>query len=52
MTEIERELWLLSRPSCTEINDAMQQMCGTMYVTSEQHKESSKARQEKDQGDT
>ena len=52
MTETERALWLLSRPACSEINDAMQQMCGTMYATSEQHKESSSARQQKDQRDT
>ena len=45
MTETERALWLLSRPACSEINDAMQLMCWTMYVTSEQRKESSRAKQ-------
>lgn len=47
MTEI-RLVWLLSMPSCAEINIAMQNLTGNNYVTSEQHKDCSEARQERD----
>ena len=40
MTENQRLLWLLSMPSCAEINFTMQELTGTLYQTSEQHKES------------
>ena len=48
MTEIQRLVWLLSMPSCAEINIAMQSLTGNNYVTSEQHKDCSEARQERD----
>ena len=45
MTESQRLVWLMSMPSCAEISDAMQHLKGVMYHTSEQHKETTKARQ-------
>lgn len=43
---------LLSMPACSEVNFAMQTLSGVTYVTSEQHKDVSKARQKKDVDDT
>ena len=51
MTDTQRTLWLLSRPACSEINEALQKFTGTMYITSEQHKESSSATQKRDMND-
>ncbi len=48
MTKIQQLVWLLSMPSCAEINIAMQSLTGNKYVTSEQHKDCSEARQERD----
>ena len=42
----------MSMPSCAEVNSAMQNLTGVMYHTSEQHKETTKARQERDYKDT
>lgn len=44
MTEIQRLVWLMSMPSCAEVNDAMQECTGVNYLTSEQHKDTTKAR--------
>ena len=52
MSEIQRLIWLLSRPACTEVNLAMQDLLGISYQTSEQHKDISESRQEKDQADS
>lgn len=52
MTESQRVTWLLSMPSCAEVNSAMQEVTGTSFTTSEQHKESSQARIERDHKDT
>ena len=52
MTENQRLLWLLSMPSCAEINFTMQELTGTLYQTSEQHKESCSNRKKRDIEDT
>ena len=46
--EQQRTVWLLSTPACAEINDAMQHFTGIIYESSEQHKEATPARLEKD----
>ncbi|KAK3092092.1 hypothetical protein FSP39_025112 [Pinctada imbricata] len=51
MTELQRVQWLLSSPACAEINYAMQTLTGVNYHTSDQHKESGKARQSRDDRD-
>ena len=33
-----RLVWLMSHPVCAEVNNAMQQLTGVQYNTSEQHK--------------
>ena len=48
----QRLVWLMSLPSCAEVNNAMQNLTGVMYHTSEQDKETTKARQERDYKDT
>ena len=52
MSEIQRTIWLLSRPSCSAVNVAMQEFTGVQFFTSDQHKDMSKARQERDVMDT
>ena len=52
MTEIQRLVWLMSMPLCVGVNDAMQELTGITYETSEQHKEIGKVRQERDVTDT
>ena len=34
----QRLVWLMSHPVCAEVNNAMQQLTGVLYNTSEQHK--------------
>ncbi|CAG2250738.1 unnamed protein product [Mytilus edulis] len=51
MTEVQRAKWLLSMPACSSINSAMQTVENLQYTTSEQHKESTKSRQERDNKD-
>jgi len=34
MSESQRVLWILSRPECAEMNDAMQTFTGTNYYSS------------------
>ena len=50
-TETQRLIWVLSAPACAEMNEAMQNLTGETFITSEQHKETSKARMEKDYQD-
>ena len=38
MTELQRAVWLLSTPTCVDINESMQQFTGIVYETSEQHR--------------
>ena len=52
MTENQRLLWLLSRPACAEVNQAMQELTGVNYNTGEQNKDMTAARQSSDQKDT
>ncbi|KAK3744094.1 hypothetical protein QZH41_005421, partial [Actinostola sp. cb2023] len=52
MTETQRLVWLMSIPICAEVNNAMQGLTGVNYQTSEQHKDASSTRQERDFKDT
>ena len=52
MSELQRLVWIKSLPSCSEVNQAMQQYTNVMYNTSEQHIEVSDARQRRDCADT
>lgn len=51
MSEYQRALWLLSSPICAEITQSLQILTEVNYSTSEQHKETSKSRQERDHKD-
>ena len=48
MSEQQRAQWVLSMPACSSINLAMQKVENLHYETSDQHKESTKSRQERD----
>ena len=50
-TETQHLIWVLSSPACAEVNSAMQDFTGEIFTTSEQHKETSKARMDKDTSD-
>lgn len=52
MSETQRLIWLLPMPACADVNDAMQNLTGVKYHTSEQHKDTTHARQERDYKDT
>ena len=52
MTETQRLVWLLSLIACADVNMAMQEFTSVTYMTSEQHKYISEARQTKDMTDT
>ena len=52
MTENQHLLWLLSRPACAEVNQAMQELTGVNYNTGEQNKDMTAARQARDWKDT
>ena len=55
MGEHERLVWLLGLPACAEVNAAMQNTTDVSLATSEQHsqhKDVSKARQQRDHNDT
>ena len=52
MTEVQRLTWILGMPSCAQVNFAMQELTGVNYNTSEQHKDTSKSRQQRDTADT
>ena len=47
MTETQRLVWLMAHPVSAEVNNAMQQLTGVQYNTSEQHKYLNTARQGK-----
>lgn len=49
--ESQRQVWLLSMPSCSELNNAMQELTSQEYHTSDQHKDCSKSRMERDNKD-
>ena len=48
ITEIQRLVWLLSMPFTAEVNSSVQCLTEIRYVTSDQHKESSNSRTERD----
>ena len=48
MSEIQRLVWLMSMPICADVNSSMQTLTGVNYVTSEQHTDTTKARNERD----
>ena len=48
----ERLVWLLSMSACAETNASMQFLTDASLTTSEQHKDTSKARQSREHGDT
>ena len=52
MTETQRLVWLVAHPVCAEVNNAMQQLTGVQYNTSEQHKDLTTARQGKYMADS
>ena len=52
MTETQRLVWLMAHPVCAKVYNAMQQLTGTQYDTSEQHKYLTTARQGKYMADS
>lgn len=52
MSESQRLIWLLFMPACADVNNAMQNLTGGVYHTSDQHKDTTKARQERYYKDT
>ena len=44
MGEVQRTIWLFSTPICAEIKDALRNITGVSYETSEQHKETTLSR--------
>jgi hypothetical protein len=51
MNESQRSTWILAMPSCASINDAMNDLTGTGFITSEQHRESGPSRMDRDKKD-
>ncbi|CAC5398050.1 unnamed protein product [Mytilus coruscus] len=51
MTESQRSLWLMSMLACAEINQAIQDLSGVGYFSSEQQKDETRASQKKDTND-
>jgi hypothetical protein len=51
MGEAQRTQWLLVMPVCAEYNNAMQYVTGAGYRSSDQHVETTNARQGKDNKD-
>ena len=49
---MQRLFWLLLRPACAEVNQAMQELTGVNYNTGEQNKDMTKAKQVCDWKDT
>ena len=52
MNESQRVTWLLSTPACVDINEALQKFTSVEFKTSDQHKDCSAARQQRDTDDT
>ena len=48
MTEHQRLIWVLSMPDCAEVNKAMQELTRVNYDTSEQNRDMTKARKDRD----
>jgi len=52
IAESQRTQWLLSMPACSTVNAAIQKLTEADYVTSDQHKDATPARQSRDDKDT
>ena len=52
MSEIQRHIWVMSRPACAQINAAIQDLTGIKHKSSEQIKDLSIARIDRDFKDT
>ena len=52
MDDSQRATWLLSTPACAEINEALQKFTAVDYLSSDQHKDCSVTRQQRDTDDT
>ena len=39
MNEIQRLIWIMSKPACSEVNDVIQNLTSVSYTTSDQYKE-------------
>ncbi len=52
MSELQRLICILAMPACANMNESMQKLTGVTYETSEQHKDTSTARQSRDLSDT
>ena len=52
MREVQHLIWLMSRPTCLEINNIMQGFSSVSYCTTDQHEEATSARIERDLKDT
>jgi len=48
ITEIQRLVWLLLMPAVAEMNFAMQELTKTEFISSEQHREDTRARMERE----
>ena len=48
MAESQRTQWLLSMPACSTVNATMQKRTEADYMTSDQHKDDTAARQSRD----
>lgn len=44
---MQRVLWILPCPPCSEVNEAMQELTGKQYVSSKQHKNCSKIQKDR-----
>ena len=51
MGEVQRTIWLFSTPICVEIKEALRNITGVSYETSEQHKETTLSRGKRDYKD-
>ena len=52
MTEIQRVVWVLSRPATSSVNEAMQTFSGAVYTSSEQHRDTNLSVRKRDKKDT
>ena len=51
MGETQRTQWLLSLPACSEVNRAMQEVCGLGTTSNDQHEDYGEARMRRDEHD-
>lgn len=51
MGDNQRAQWIMSMPACAKINEALQELTGTGFETSDIHKEASTARMSRDKND-